>query len=190
VTSRRARYTRKVVGDRPCAITDLLSKINIRIRSRTALSEIAKPGVNAVSGIAGTWIRYRLGCAGTRHVNEAGRTARWRAAQRGEHVCDDEGEALYADVKPSHTVVQREHELSRRLGVRATPFCVVVDPAGIVRSAGIPNELADVVNLAKQATPIAEPPAADGTTVGVGRPGGTAGRGGGDLAIQASGGRR
>jgi thioredoxin-related protein len=80
-------------------------------------------------------------------------------------ITDDEGEACYADVKPSRITVQQDHELSRRLGVRATPFCVVVDPAGIVRSAGIPNELADVVNLARQATPVAEPSVADGGSI-------------------------
>jgi thioredoxin-related protein len=66
-------------------------------------------------------------------------------------VTDDEGAAVYASVQPAHIAVQQDRELYQRLEVRGTPFCVVVDPLGIVRSIGIPNELADVVNLAEQA---------------------------------------
>jgi hypothetical protein len=51
VISQRARYTAQAVGDHACAFTDLLPKITVRRRSRTALSEIAEPGVSAVSGM-------------------------------------------------------------------------------------------------------------------------------------------
>ncbi len=67
-------------------------------------------------------------------------------------VTDEAGRTAYAGINADRIIVQHDREISRRLAIRGTPFCVVVDDTGVVRSSGIPNSLADVTGLVRRAT--------------------------------------
>lgn len=63
-------------------------------------------------------------------------------------VTDEQGEGVYGGLPVTEVIVQREDEISRRLGINATPFGIATDSTGIVRWAGIPQSAEDVLAMA------------------------------------------
>ena len=63
-------------------------------------------------------------------------------------VTDEEGKGAYGGLPVTDVMVQRENEISRRLGINATPFGIATDSAGTVRWAGIPQGVEDVFAMA------------------------------------------
>lgn len=63
-------------------------------------------------------------------------------------VTDDEGLEAYAGLPVSQVLVDHGREITRQLGVNATPFGVGLNCSGIVSANGVPHSWTDLVSLA------------------------------------------
>ena len=67
-------------------------------------------------------------------------------------VTDPEGVSAYADIGAAR-VVELNREVSRQLGVNATPFAIAVDHSGAVKGTGVPHSWDELVGLAGKGSP-------------------------------------
>ncbi len=68
-------------------------------------------------------------------------------------VTDPEGASAYADIGAARVVVELNREVSRQLGVNATPFAIAVDHSGAVKGTGVPHSWDELVGLAGKGSP-------------------------------------
>lgn len=59
-------------------------------------------------------------------------------------VTDELGADFYRGLRADDVLVQPTNEISRRLGINATPYGVAVDASGLVRWSGVPSHANDV----------------------------------------------
>jgi hypothetical protein len=62
-------------------------------------------------------------------------------------VTDEPGADFYQALQADEVLVQSTNEISRRLGINATPYGVAMDASGIVRWSGVPRRLDDVRSM-------------------------------------------
>jgi hypothetical protein len=65
-------------------------------------------------------------------------------------VTDEGGPAAFGKLEVSDIVVQRDGELTRILGIPATPFVVAVSDAGVVQAATVATDFAQLAGLVEE----------------------------------------
>jgi hypothetical protein len=62
-------------------------------------------------------------------------------------VTDEQGADFYRTLRPDGVLVQSADEISRRLGINASPYGVAMDASGTVRWSGVASHLDDVRSM-------------------------------------------
>jgi hypothetical protein len=63
-------------------------------------------------------------------------------------VTDELGASFYLGLKASTVVVEPSNEISRALGIHATPYGLAVDATGVVKWSGVAGNFDDVLSMA------------------------------------------
>lgn len=62
-------------------------------------------------------------------------------------VTDEQGADSYRELRADDVLVQPTNDISRRLGINATPYGVAMDASGVVRWSAVPHRLDDVRSM-------------------------------------------
>jgi hypothetical protein len=63
-------------------------------------------------------------------------------------VTDDLGASFYGGLRASTVVVEPSSEISRALGIHATPYGLAVDATGVVKWSGVAGNFDDILSMA------------------------------------------